>query len=79
MMSEKAKVLLNKKDFFSLPQLGDKTLLTQLKGETDQYTDLSNKSNKIQCNAHFPMSIINNHKKECSLSLTISVVIRLLF
>ena len=31
MMSAKAKVLLNKRDLFSLLQIGDKTLLTQLK------------------------------------------------
>ena len=45
MISEKAKVLLNKRDLFSLLQMGDKTLLTQLKGGN---IPMSNESNKIQ-------------------------------
>ena len=45
MISEKAKVLLNKRDLFSLPQIGDKTLLTQLKSGN---RPMSNVSNKIQ-------------------------------
>lgn len=45
MMSAKAKVLLNKRDLFSLLQIGDKTLLTQLKRGN---RPMSNESNKIQ-------------------------------
>lgn len=45
MMSAKAKVLLNKRDLFSLLQIGDKTLLTQLKRRN---RPMSTESNKIQ-------------------------------
>lgn len=45
MISEKAKVLLNKRDLFSLPQIGGKTLLTQPKRGN---RPMSNVSNKIQ-------------------------------
>ena len=45
MISEKAKVLLNKRDLFGLLQMGDKTLLTQLNRGN---RPMSNESNKIQ-------------------------------
>ena len=45
MILEKAKVLLNKRDLFSLLQIGDKTLLTQLKRGN---RPMSTESNKIQ-------------------------------